>query len=84
MPENPKRERLNKIFNLGFRRGANNRAAVGLPYSKSTPWPDVVPSPPDECGSDDEKENWNRGYRMGYVIGAAVCELQKYSQESFP
>lgn len=71
MPEEPNQTRTNDVFNLGFRRGANDRAAAGLPYGPNPDWPSVVPDPPAECNGDA----WCSGYRMGYVIGAADCEL---------
>jgi hypothetical protein len=72
--------RMNRIFNLGFRCGANDRAAAGLPYSSATDWPKAVPVPPSECGSEAERHHWGEGYRMGYVIGAADSDLKKYSR----
>ena len=75
MAEEPNRTRINEMFNLGFRRGANNRAAAGLPYSSSTDSPSVIPEPPTECSSAAERDSWRSGYRMGYVIGAADSEL---------
>ena len=79
MSEEENKERINEIFNLGFRRGANDRAAAGLPYSSKTDSPTVFPEPPSECGSDAERDSWGSGYRMGYVIGAADSELQKFT-----
>jgi hypothetical protein len=69
----------NHIFNLGFRRGANDRDATGLPYGKHTPQPTTAPMPPTECSSDDDRKSWTDGYKMGYVIGASDRDLEKYN-----
>jgi hypothetical protein len=82
MPEEEPETRISEVFNLGFRRGANDRAAEGLPYPSSTGWPSVVPEPSPECRDDTEKDSWCSGYSMGYVIGAADSELQRYSNSN--
>lgn len=68
-----------RIFNLGFRRGANDRDAAGLPYTNRTPPPTIIPTPPVECATDEDRTRWISGYRMGYVIGASDRDLQKYN-----
>jgi hypothetical protein len=82
MQQNPESNRRNEVYNLGFRRGANERAAAGLPYFADTPAPSLIPDAPAECSSQAGKELWSNGYKMGYVIGAADCEMQKNSHES--
>jgi len=54
MSETRYKTRRDYIFNLGFRRGANDRDAAGLPYSGNTPWPTVIPAIPAECSSEED------------------------------
>jgi len=70
--------RRGHIFNLGFRRGANDRDAASLPYTSHTPWPTSIPAASSECLTDDEREHWTTGYRMGYVIGASDRDIQRH------
>lgn len=67
------------IMNLGFRRGANDRAAAGLPYSNKTPRPIVFPSPPDDISSKKDRKSWEIGYYLGYRIGASDKDLEKFN-----
>ena len=64
--------RKDVIVNLGFRRGADDRAAAGLPYSNQTPNPTVIPHPPEEISSDEDRKSWITGYKLGFVIGASA------------
>jgi atypical dual specificity phosphatase len=82
MPENQNRVRKNLFFSLGFRRGANDRASAGLPYPPHIPSPPSAPAPPPECVDPEDADSWNKGYWMGYQVGAADCELGKYSKQN--
>jgi hypothetical protein len=78
MAEKTNNNRRNYFFNLGFRRGANDRHAAGLPLSRHTPRPKMIPTPPTECSCDEEREIWTRGYKMGFVVGASEKDLEKF------
>jgi hypothetical protein len=67
--------RLTEIFNHGFRRGANDRAASGLPLSGETQPPSRIHSLPAEYGAQSERAAWTEGYFMGYQVGASDAEL---------
>ena len=79
MEELEDKSRKDVIFSLGFRRGANDRAAAGLPYNDQTPWPTVIPPPPDEISLVEDHNDWVSGYKMGYVIGASDKDLEKFN-----
>jgi hypothetical protein len=66
--------RLTQVFNRGFRRAANERAAAGLTPSADLRTP-AVPSAPEDCGSRMEQLAWAEGYEMGYQVGASDAEL---------
>ena len=66
--------RLTEIFNLGFRRGANDRAAAGIKPTKETSIP-PAPPPPPEHDNDCDRKAWAEGHRTGYKIGASDAEL---------
>lgn len=67
------RARLTQIYNLAFRRGANDRAAAGLSPSSELR-PSSFPSPPDDCAGIESRA-WAEGYEMGYQIGASDTQL---------
>jgi len=71
------RSRYIHVFNLGFRRGANDRAAVGLAYEYQPGQPrrtaPETPPTPKECIL--ERAAWKEGYATGYEIGASDSEL---------
>jgi hypothetical protein len=66
--------RLTWVFNLAFRRAANDRAAAGLkPASELRP--EAIPPAPDEWSHALEQRAWVEGYETGYKIGASDAEL---------
>jgi hypothetical protein len=67
--------KLTNIYNQGFRRGANDRAAGGSPSSGERKPPSQIPSLPAECVSRSERTAWTEGYSMGYQVGASDAEL---------
>lgn len=69
--------RKDVISSLGFRRGANDRAAAGLPYSNQTPQPRVIPDPPEEISSEEDRKSWITGYKLGFVIGASALDEKR-------
>lgn len=67
------RARLTQVYNVAFRRGANERAAAGL-----TPSNDLrprAPPPPADCSTGLEAHAWREGYEMGYQVGASDTQL---------
>lgn len=67
------RARLTCVFNLGFRRGANDRDTAGLtPSSELRP---AVPPAPGECAQGNEQRAWTEGYETGYRLGASDAQL---------
>ncbi len=70
------RAQLTAIFNRGFRRGANDRAAAGLVLSRTeTPAPPAqIPAPPAEHASALDQQAWKEGYSMGYTMGCSDAE----------
>jgi hypothetical protein len=72
---NDKKKWLTEVFNLGFRRGANDRAAIGLAPGPDNHPPTETPPADIECCSSKEQQTWNQGYDMGYRAGASDAEL---------
>ena len=75
------RVQLTSVFNQGFRRGANDRAAAGLVLSRTeTPAPPaLIPVPPAAHVSALEQQAWKEGYSMGYTMGCSDAELANVS-----
>lgn len=71
------RAQLTSVFNLGFRRGANDRAAAGMVLSRTEtpPPPAHIPVPPAEHVSRLDQQAWKEGYSMGYTMGSSDGEL---------
>src|SRR3989442_670788 len=67
--------RFTEIFNRGFRRGANDRAAGGSPLSGERQPPTQIPALRTEIVSRSEQTAWTDGYSMGYQVGASDAEL---------
>jgi len=67
--------RLTKIFNRGFRLGANGRANQGLPLSRTTQPPSDIPESPENWSETSEQLAWALGYATGYQVGASDSEL---------
>ena len=67
--------KLTELFNLGFRRGANDRAALGLSLGQPAEFPGRMPSSGSACLSPMERQAWEAGYRRGYRVGASDTEL---------
>jgi hypothetical protein len=72
------KNRITELFNLGFRRGANDRAGMGVTYAhkpgepvRQAPEP---PAPPPDL-STTERKAWESGYGMGYQLGASDADL---------
>jgi hypothetical protein len=63
------------LFNLGFRKGANDRAAAGLEIAAERTAPHPVPPVPAECARDLDRKAWVQGYVTGYKLGASDAEL---------
>jgi len=69
------RIRLTHVYNLAFRRGANERDAAGLtPTSELRP--QAVPPLPADCSTGLEAHAWREGYEMGYQVGASDAQLE--------
>ena len=71
------RAQVTSVFNLGFRCGANDRAAAGLVLSRTeTPAPPAhIPAPPAEHVARLDQQAWREGYSMGYTMGSSDNEL---------
>lgn len=72
------KERVTELFNLGFRRGANDRAGVGVTYERKPgealgQVPEPPPPPVELCTM--ERKVWEKGYGMGFQVGASDAEL---------
>lgn len=78
------RAQLTTVFNLGFRRGANDRAAAGLVISRTEtpPPPAKIPAPPVECALPIDQQAWREGYSMGYTMGSSDAELASVTDPS--
>lgn len=76
------RAQVTAVFNLGFRRGANDRAAAGLVISRTQtpPPPASVPEPPADLTAAIEQSAWREGYSMGYTMGSSDAELEVAAQ----
>ena len=76
------RLQVTTAFNLGFRRGANDRAAAGLVISRTQtpPPPASVPEPPADLTGRIEQSAWREGYSMGYTMGSSDAELEIATQ----
>jgi len=68
------KSKYTEIFNRAFRRGANERAALGLRPSADLKAPLNIPQPvlPLKGRADDA---WQKGFTMGFRIGASDKEL---------
>lgn len=75
LPPDPHKIRLTEIFNHGFRRGANDRAASGSKPSSERQPPKEIPPFPEEYRESSEQMAWTEGYSMGYQVGASDAEL---------
>ena len=67
--------RLTEVFNLAFRRGANDRAAAGIVLPASPPSPGNIPSAPEDCTDMHARAAWSKGYSAGFQCGASDSEL---------
>jgi hypothetical protein len=76
------RAQLTAVFNLGFRRGANDRAAGGLVITRTEtpPPPAQIPAPPADCSSPLDQKAWKEGYSMGYTMGSSDAELASVTE----
>ena len=74
VPTRMDRARLTQVYNLAFRRGANERDAAGLTPSSELR-PQTVPPPPADCSASPEEHAWREGYEMGYQVGASDAQL---------
>jgi len=72
--ERTENTRLTEIFNLAFRRGANDRAAAGLVPSGEAR-PSNIPLAPGEYADTAALKAWREGYHAGYKCGASDAEL---------
>ena len=66
---------LTEVFNHGFRRGANDRAQMGLALGPDNYPPSETPSPDIDSCDSAEQELWRSGYAMGFQVGASDAEL---------
>ena len=73
--ERTENTRLTEVFNLAFRRGANDRAATGLTPSAEAPPPANIPPAPTEYADTGATKAWTEGYHAGYKCGASDAEL---------
>lgn len=68
------KSKYTEVFNRAFRRGANERAAFGLRPSPDLQAPVNVPQPASQLkGLEDDA--WQKGFTMGFQIGASDREL---------
>ena len=68
------RSKYTEIFNRAFRRGANERAALGLGPAPERKPPLNIPPPAVRLrGVQDDA--WQKGFRMGFQVGASDKEL---------
>ena len=71
------RVEITNVFNAGFRRGANDRAAAGIKYDSESLKDVQVPQPPQ--GPSELSRSlatiWKSGYETGYQCGASDTEL---------
>ncbi|HZL87993.1 MAG TPA: hypothetical protein VFB96_06415 [Pirellulaceae bacterium] len=76
------RAQLTSVFNLGFRRGANDRAAAGLVITRTEtpPPPAEIPAPPAACTTHLDQQAWKEGYTMGYTMGSSDAELASVTE----
>src|ERR1041385_2487933 len=75
-PKRTRKTRLAEVFNLGFRHGANDRAAAGIDLGAQQNGPEVKPpDEPAECRDQQEIQAWRDGYLSGYRCGASDAEL---------
>ena len=63
-----------EVFNRGFRRGANERASFGLQPSPELNPPLTVPKPTTPL-KGFEGDAWQKGFEMGFRIGASDLDL---------
>jgi hypothetical protein len=70
-----KGSKLTQVFNLGFRRGANDRANAGIAPASERPSDFEGPAAPAECVDDAQRKAWEKGYRIGFQCGASDGEL---------
>jgi hypothetical protein len=70
------KSRYTQIFNRAFRRGANERAALGLAKSAKLQPPSSVPEPTLPLQGWDY-DAWQKGFEVGFRIGASDAELAK-------
>ncbi len=68
------KSRYTEIFNRGFRRGANERAAFGLNASREVQAPQTIPQPSVPL-SGYEQVAWEQGFATGFKVGASDAEL---------
>lgn len=75
MPEHGNfKSKYTEIFNRAFRRGANERAAFGIRPSPDIKPPPSAPRPASQLhGLEDDA--WQKGFAMGFRIGASDSEL---------
>jgi hypothetical protein len=66
---------LAEVFNVAFRRGANDRAAAGFAPSGEAPSLADIPPVPAEHADTMTAKAWVAGYRAGYGCGASEAEL---------
>lgn len=76
------RSQLTAVFNLGFRRGASDRAAGGLVISRTEtpPPPAHIPDPPLEIAAPLDRKAWKEGYAMGFTMGSSDEELASVTE----
>jgi hypothetical protein len=68
------KSKYTEIFNRGFRRGANERAAFGLQVSADLKPPFRIPQPGAPL-KGMELGAWEKGFEMGFRVGASDAEL---------
>jgi hypothetical protein len=68
------KSKYTEVFNRAFRRGANERAAVGLRPSADLNPPLNIPEPVGPL-KGAEYDAWQKGFAMGFRIGASDVEL---------
>jgi hypothetical protein len=71
------RVEITNVFNAGFWRGANDRAAAGIKYDSESLKDVQVPQPPQAPSelSASLTAVWKSGYETGYQCGASDAEL---------
>ncbi len=68
------KSKYTEVFNRAFRRGANERAGLGLQRAGDLKPPGSIPEPATPL-KGIELVAWEKGFTVGFQIGASDAEL---------